>query len=55
MDLGDGIDRAIDLIAGSDKYGVKLEDCDPSLLDVKDYDLETHLRMQPAGVAYLVV
>jgi len=52
MDLAGNIENAMDLIAQSDKFGIRLEDCDPSMLDVKDYDIELHLRMQPSGVAY---
>ncbi len=52
MDLADNIESAMDLIAQSDKFGIRLEDCNPSMLDVKEHDIELHLRMQPSGVAY---
>jgi hypothetical protein len=52
MDLAGNIGSSMDLMAQSDKFGIRLEDCDPSMLDVKEYDIELHLRMQPSGVAY---
>jgi hypothetical protein len=52
MDLADNIENSMDVMAQSDKFGIRLEDCDPSMLDVKEYDIELHLRMQPSGVAY---
>lgn len=52
MGLAENAKRAIDGMGQVELSGVKLETADPNLLDVGSLDLDRHVAMQPAAIAY---
>ncbi len=48
----ENITKACDSLGEVELAGIKLESADPRLLDVSQMDLDRHVSMQPAAVAY---
>jgi hypothetical protein len=44
--------RATDALGQVDVSGVKLENADPSLLDISEHDINRHVAIQPAAIAF---
>jgi len=46
------ISKACEDAGSLELNGVKLENPNPSILDIREFDFDVHLAMQPAGIAY---
>jgi len=44
--------HSCEMLGGFELGGIKLEDAEPALLNVSEFDLDTHVAMQPAAIAY---
>ena len=52
MSVIENIRGTMDDLGQVELSGVKLESCDGNLLDVGEYDLDRHVAVQPAAIAY---
>lgn len=48
----ENIQKTMDELGHVDISGVELESCDGKLLDIGEYDLDRHVAVQPAAIAY---